>query len=429
MEMCRKPMPGLFVCLVISGLSSEILSGSEPDPEAEWIAANAAGVQSYEDAAYAEALASFEKCWAIARTPLARGTAASNVGASLHALGRAKESRFWLERSIEIWRAMPDRKDEIARASLGLSDADRSLSAFEAAEQTLRTAIDAHPSPDYTAHLKNRLADMLREQGRNDEARRQFLDAFSLPGASGPPRIDSLLGIADIDRQMMRWDESVDGWNKALSMARDEGGGKAEALALRGLGLTHLNRGELSQAEPLLRRSLALFEKDKQTPPQQLANALHCMASVYFENHRHTLAEDALLRALAYLKQAIGEEHPQSAIVMETLALAYAADKRFAEARQYAAHAYDIMCGVYGKDSMPAAEALGTVAQVEQYSQDLNAAARDYERALSFMRGSQAAVDQRVFLLMSRYAAVLAGMHRNREATQLRTEIKAFRIR
>jgi hypothetical protein len=107
----------------------------------------------------------------------------------------------------------------------------------------------------------------------------------------------------------------------------------------------------------------------------------------------------------------------------------YAADKHFSEARHYAAHAYATMCASFGKNSAAAAESLGTVALVEQGSGDLPAAARDYELALNIMRGSQAAMDQRVFVLKNRYAAVLAGLHRNREATRLRTEIKAFQLR
>jgi len=153
------------------------------------------------------------------------------------------------------------------------------------------------------------------------------------------------------------------------------------------------------------------------------------MGSIYLENHRYTLAEDALLRALAYLKEAVGDDHPQSAIIMQTLAQVYVADNHFTEARQYAAHAYATMCASFGKNSASAAESLGTIALVEQHSGDLPAAGRDYELALKIMRISQSAMDQRVFVLKNRYAAVLAGLHRNREATQLRSEIRAFQLR
>jgi tetratricopeptide (TPR) repeat protein len=429
MEMSRKQMHVLLVCLAITYLSGETLVASEPDAVKELTAANEAGIASYQNANYPEALTSFQKCWALSRTQLTRGTAASNVGATLHAMGRAKEARLWFERSLEVWRAEPNRSDEIARVSLGLADADRSLADFEAADQTLRAAIDARPSADYTAQLKIRLADILREQGRNEDSRRLFRDALSLSGISAQQQIDSLLGLADLDRQMMRWNESVEGWNKALKKAREGGAAKSEALALRGLGLVHLNRGELSQAEPLLKRSLALFQNDPETPPQQLANALHCMGSIYLENRKYTLAEEAFLRALANLKQAVGEDHPQSAVVMQTLAQAYAADNHLAEARQYAAHAYATMCRFFGKDSVSAAEALGSVALIEQYSRDLPGAARDYKFAINVIQGSQSAVDQRVFILMNRYAAVLAGLHRNREANRVRTDIKAFQLR
>src|SRR5690242_1878135 len=166
----RKRMPVLFVCLFISCFAAAKLIASEADAEAEWTAANEAGVASYQKADYAQALTAVEKCWTLARRPATRGTSANNVGATLHALGRARDAKLWFERALEIWRASPNRSDEIARVSLGLSDADRGLGDFEAAQQVLRAAIDARPSSDYTAGLKNRLADMLREQGRNEDA-------------------------------------------------------------------------------------------------------------------------------------------------------------------------------------------------------------------------------------------------------------------
>jgi tetratricopeptide (TPR) repeat protein len=425
--MCRTII-GFLVALFSSSVLGAALEASETDTE-EWIAIREAGVKSYLAASYAEALTAFEKCWPFAQTPLTRGTTAGDIASALHALGREAEALPWFERAVGIWQAAPDRRDELARASLGLADVYWSLSDLQAAEQTLRAAIRAKPRADFEAGLKNRLADMLREQGRNGEARQLLLEALELPGVSHPYQADSWLGIADLDRRTKRWNESLAEWNKALSLARQEGAATIEALALQGIGLIYLNRGYLSRAEPLLRNSMTLLEKDPRTPPQQIANALGCIASLYFENRKYALAEDALLRAVAYLTKENGDERPQTAFLKESLAEAYSADKRFDKARQYAVEAHATMRHIFGDDSVSAAEALGTLGHIEQDRHNLTAAAADYESALNVMRRSQAVTDQRLYILLSRYASVLNDLHRKREATQLQTEIRSFRMK
>jgi tetratricopeptide (TPR) repeat protein len=417
----------LFVCLTGGCFGDDLATPEKAPSIEEWRTSHETGVKAFRGAAYAEALAAFQQCWQLSQMPVARGITANDIASTLHALGRESEARPWFERALETWLALPGHADQAAHVALGLADADRGLSDFAGAEKALRSAMADKPSPTLEAALKNRLADMLREQGRNEESRRQLAEALKMGKDSPSEQIRSLIGIAELERQAMRWDESVVSWNKALAIARQQHDTDSEALALRGLGVTAMNRGNLAEAEPLLRRSLRIFESIKDTPPQQMANALQCVAAIYFERNRPAVAEELFRRGLVYLQNSVGEEHPHAARLMEELAEVYAAEKRFAEARGYADRAYSIMRRNFGEDSVPAGEALGTIARIRQQAGDLPGAAVDYGVAIRTLRDSQSSTGQGLVVVMNRYASVLNALHRRREAKEIEAEIKTFR--
>jgi len=420
---------GLIVFTLTSPVLAEESTARPESPARLWQTARDAGVREFARGAYQEALAEFEKCVPVAPGLVATGITASDIGAVLNALGRSKESLPWFEKAVAIWRSVPDQADRFAEVALGMADSYRGLGDFRAAEQSFRAGLEVNPSANYAVRLHNRLGDMLREQGRNVEARAQLTAALGQPGTSPMNRIDSLLAIADLDRQIMHWDESKTNWHKALDLAREENAVEYEALALRGLGLTALNQDDMTQAEIFLKRAVAVFDKAPQLVPQQIANTLHSMAAMYFESGRLALAQEAINRALDYIRQDVGTEHPHAGRLMITQSRIYSGLSRFAEARRVAEHAHQIMCAVYGDDSVAAADALGNVARIEHEARDLTAAAQHFERALEIMRKSQAATDQRIVVMMSGYKAVLTDLHRTKEAKKVQSEMSGFGFR
>lgn len=345
-----------------------------------------AGAEAYKRGAYAEAAISLQTCLTLAIGPVEEATAITALGHSLHAMGREKEAAQWFARSIEMWRQLPGSSENVALNSLGLADAYRGLSEFAGAEQIARKALELQVSPEIEAALRNVLGDMLREQGRNEEARLLFRQALALPEISLGRKFDSAIGLADLDRREGSLTVSLEGWKEAARIAQADGSPMREALALRGLGLSWLDSGDTARATPLLRRSLDLIEKDADTPPAQLAAALSCIASVYRREGKNGLAEEMWLRALEEDRKSIGEEHPQAAVVMEFLAEVYSSEKRYEEARQQAAHANSIMVRYFGEGSMPAAGSIAMIARVKQREGDMPGAAADYGAALHILR-------------------------------------------
>jgi tetratricopeptide (TPR) repeat protein len=266
--------------------------------------------------------------------------------------------------------------------------------------------------------LRNNLASLLREEGRSAEAQPLFQASIDLGNVSWQQRAGALIGLADIDREQGSWKASIDRWNQALDICRREKDERAEAIVLRGLGTTWLSSGAMARAEPLLRRSLQMMETAARMPPEDIATAHSSLAELYRAENKLALAEDEWSRALQIDRPILGETHPQVAVLMEMLSEVYSARGRFGIARDYAARASETMRGSFGENSMPVATALTNQANVEARASDLDAAVRDYERAIRIARlypehGSLQDV------MIQRYAGLLKAMHRPREARAL----------
>ena len=394
----------------------------------EWNSVHRAGVEAYRRGAYEEAATLFASAAPLAAMPVERAINASDRGAALHAAGRVVEARQWFESAMAIWLPLPGHGDTMVETALGLCDTARAAGDFSAAEKTLRTALVVGITVEHRAQLQNELADMLREQDRIAESRPLFEATLHLKGISNIREIEALLGVADLDRRVLRFDTSIDEWARAIRLARTEGDATQEALGLRGLGTTRMNSGDLAGAEPLLRRSLEMIRREG-AHPRQTAATLSCLAALYRVENKYSLAEEAWVEALGIFRKTAGEEHPQTAVIMESLADLYSAERRFDAATEYAAHALAIMRNALGPAAAATAGALGTVALVKQREMHTEAAAADYAAAIDILRRSNAMSDQIAVAIMSRYAEVLATLHRTQEAKEIRAEMKTFRGR
>jgi tetratricopeptide (TPR) repeat protein len=414
----------LAICVSLTtGLFAE---GPLEGPAAEWTTVYDAGMAAGQRQSYEEAVALFERSWDLSRTPAEQGASATDLGQTYRHLGRMNEAKFWLERARQAWRTDPRQGSEFAVTSSTLADVYRVTGDYERAEQLLREVLVSPASdPASRGLVRNNLADLLREEGRSTEALPLFKESLGATGATSAAtwkqRVGALIGLADIDRQYRDWDASVDKWNEVLVICRRERDKETEALALRGLGETWLRSGTTARAEPLLRRSLQMMEDNPDTLPEQIASAHSGMGELYRTENKLTLAENEWSRALQIVRTAFGEAHPQVAWLMEMLSDVYSARKEFVLAREYAARASETMRGSFGEDSMPVAVALTNQALVEQRASNLEAAAKDYERAIGIARIHPEHRSLQV-VMIQRYAELLKAMHRSREAKTMLTQ-------
>ena len=441
----RTPIaPAIYVSVVLGltatgsfaeGPASVAKSASEgPAPDslvANWTTIYDAGLAASQRHNDEESLRLFERSWETSRTAGQRGASAAGFGQMYRRLDHVTEAKEWLEHARQAFGADSRLGSKLALTTADLADLYRATSEYPEAERLLREAL-ASPVCDAESKglLRNNLADLLREEGRSTEAEPLFKESIDLSATPWKQRVGALIGLADIDRQKGDWETSVSRWSEALEICRRERDRRAESVALRGLGITWLKAGVPARAEPLLRRSLSIMENDTDMPAEQVASGHSGLAELYRSENKLALAESEWSRALQIDRTALGEGHPQVAVLMEMLAEVYSARGEFDLAREYSTRASDAMRSSFGENSMPVAAALTNRAGVEERASALDAAAKDYDRAVDIARAHP---EYRSFqiALVQRYAGLLKAMHRSREAkallTQASLEARSFR--
>jgi tetratricopeptide (TPR) repeat protein len=106
-----------------------------------------------------------------------------------------------------------------------------------------------------------------------------------------------------------------------------------KAMRIRnGLAIWLMYRIEHTEAEPLLRRGLAIWEKALGPEHPDVAGSLNNLAALYDNQARYAEAEPLFKRALAIREKALDPEHPDVAKSLNNLALLYDNQGRYAEA-------------------------------------------------------------------------------------------------
>jgi tetratricopeptide (TPR) repeat protein len=316
------------------------------------------------------------------------------------------------------------------RAEVEKARAYMATGEYGKAEASLRLALASTPDADYIRSLRNGLADLFREEGRFTEARPLYTAVLSSPGVRQRQRFDALSGIADLDGLAHKPELASSEWQDAIAAAREMKANGLEADATRGLGMSWLDAGNLTRAEPLLRRALRMLESDPDTTQPQLAAALACLGRCYRMENKLALAEDAFTRSLELHKKSFGEVHPQVAYVMERIAEVHALRGEFSLARDYSTRALAVMKSSCGEESGAVVAALVNRATVEQLAGAPDAAAENYAGALKILEQNpdiKAAHPDLALQIVERYAIVLKAAHRDREAKAAGALAKSFR--
>ena len=96
-------------------------------------------------------------------------------------------------------------------------------------------------------------------------------------------------------------------------------------------GKTHLQLGNLGEAEKMLKAALGVAEKFGPKDPR-LAISLNNLARLHLGQKRFDVAENLCTRALAIAESERGPGHPDVAISLNNLAAVYREEGRFDEA-------------------------------------------------------------------------------------------------
>ena len=96
--------------------------------------------------------------------------------------------------------------------------------------------------------------------------------------------------------------------------------------------MLYRDQGRYADAEPLYKRSLAIYEKALGPDHPHVATALNNLAQLYQAQGRYADAEPLYKRSLAIYEKALGPDHPDVATSLNNLAELYQAQGRYADA-------------------------------------------------------------------------------------------------
>jgi tetratricopeptide (TPR) repeat protein len=120
--------------------------------------------------------------------------------------------------------------------------------------------------------------------------------------------------------------DALDSYRKALALKPDD------PALMNETAIAFFNAGKYAEAEPLLKRSLAIREKGHGPEHPDVARSLNNLAEIYRAQGKYAEAEPLYERSLAILEKALGPEHTDVAQSLNNLAALYDVQGKYAEA-------------------------------------------------------------------------------------------------
>ena len=188
-----------------------------------------------------------------------------------------------------------------------------------------------------------RLAHARGDRVATEQALRAAIQiADQLPDAHRPIAA-ALIKLGELKRAEGRDADAEDFFRQALEVGERAVGPDSLALvpALTSLGAVRVARGAPAEAEPFLTRALSVSETHLGSDHPDLVVLLNDLSRLYLKQSAHAFAEPLLLR-LYTIKRVKGEEHPEVATVLASLAAVRQALGRHESAEQLWRRVLDI---------------------------------------------------------------------------------------
>ena len=339
-------------------------------------------------------------------------------------------------------------KLDMARIHARLGDADRVASyVLEAAplagdgvsRSIARIVASAPSAPDYLSEIeemiaaweKHRSGDLeafahrLAEMGEGltlrtfSETRLAFLRDTLESLDDAETRISQRLRIGNVLKELARWKECEDQQRHALAEATALADSNLVATASNNLALLLHDTNRFAEAEPLLRRVLAIHEAAFGDQHPGVAIVLNNLASLLHDTNRIVEAEPLARRALAIHEAAYGERHPAVATNLNNLAMLLKATNRLVEAEPLVRRALAIDEATHGERHPTVAIDLNNLALLLQDTDRLSEAEPLVRRALAIDEAALGEQHPTVAIRLNNLAILLQDTGRLSEAEPL----------
>jgi tetratricopeptide (TPR) repeat protein len=191
------------------------------------------------------------------------------------------------------------------------------------------------------------------------------------------------------------------------------------AIRLSNLAALLQSTNRLSEAEPLMRRALEIDEKSFGTEHPNVAISLNNLAHLLQATNRLSEAEPLMRRVVTIFESSLGEDHPNSATALSNLAWLLQSTNCLNEAEPLIRRALAIDEKSFGTEHPNVAVRLNILAQLLQYTNRLSEAEPLMRRALVIDERSFGEEHPRVAIRLNNMAALLGATNRLNEAEPL----------
>ncbi len=157
------------------------------------------------------------------------------------------------------------------------------------------------------------------------------------------------------------------------------------ATSLNNLALLYWNQGKYGQAEPLYQRALSIREQQSGLGHLDTARSLNNLAALYQVQGKYEQAEQLYQRALLIREQQLGPEHPDTAQSLNNLAEAYRACGKYKQAEPLYQRALAISEQRLGAEHPDTATGLSNLAELYQAWDKYELAEPLLKRALAIL--------------------------------------------
>jgi len=217
-------------------------------------------------------------------------------------------------------------------------------------------------------------------------------------------------------QELARYAEAEKHLRTAVALAIDE---KVQALALNNLASLLLATNRLADAEPLMRRALAIDEKSFGPVHPAVALKLNNLAQLLQATNRLVDAEPLMRRTLAINEKSYGLEHPDVASDLNNLAALLYKTNRLADAEPLMRRALSIDEKIYGPEHPEVARDLNNLAQLLQVTNRLADAEPLMRRVVVIFEKSYGPYHPKVATALNNLAELLRVTNRLAEAEPL----------
>ena len=191
------------------------------------------------------------------------------------------------------------------------------------------------------------------------------------------------------------------------------------AAILNNLALLLKATNRLAEAEPLIRRALAIDEKSYGPQHPEVATDLNNLASLLQDTNRLAEAEPLMQRAVAIAEKSYGPQHPEFATYLNNLADLLQATNRLVEAEPLIRQALAIDEKSYGPEHPKVATDLNNLAALLQDTNRLGEAESLMRRAMAIAEKSYGPEHPDVATHLNNLALLLEATNRLAEAEPL----------